>query len=196
MQPRVCFMNCMLTSSCTFVSINSHEGICASVPISVLFLPMLWKQPMTPMCWSAKSFHPPPSSAFPLFSLSLVPLVSSPSSLPPSPWPQGTVSYLDAGALLWALIASVLPTASRASQHGAPAVCLICHRSVHKHSEKTGEEWNERLRKREFIKGCPSFPKPAVVSSVFCPALSLSAPCSSHSQRQSMVCSTRLLVLF
>lgn len=34
------------------------------------------------------------------------------------------------------LIASVLPTASRASQHGAPAVCLICHCSVDIHCEK------------------------------------------------------------
>ncbi len=74
-------------------------------------------------------------------------LSSSPSSPPPS---HGLGELLAIWMLALhcehSLIASVLPTASRASQHGAPAVCLICHCSVDIHCEKTEEKWRERLR--------------------------------------------------
>lgn len=85
------------------------------------------------------------------------PLISSPSSPPPS---HGLRELLAIWMLALycehSLIASVLPTASRASQHGAPAVCLICHCSVDIHCEKnTEEKWREwrreRTREREHL---------------------------------------------
>lgn len=87
---------------------------------------------------------------FLLFLPFIPPLLSSPSSLPPS---HGLRELLAIWMLALycehSLIASVLPTASRASQHGAPAVCLICHCSVDIHCEKkTAEKWREWLRER------------------------------------------------
>lgn len=90
------------------------------------------------------------------------------------------------------LIASVLPTASRASQRGAPAVCLICHCSVDircerkkKKQRRNGETERERLYKR-------TSKLPEGSGCIIC-FLSLSASCSSRSQRRSMVYSTRPL---
>lgn len=102
-----------------------------------------------------------------LFSPSFLSLLaSSPSSPPPS---HGLRELLAIWTLALhcehSLIASVLPTASQASQHGAPAVCLICHCSVVIHCGKKQRRNEER---ENLYKGCPCFLKPAVASSVFC----------------------------
>lgn len=147
-----------------------------------------------------KPFHPPSSTSMCLFPPFFPLLVSSPLLSTYFPWPQGAVSYLDAGALLWALIdcLSLLPTSSQASQHGARAVCLICHCSVNVLCEKTEEQWRARLSGRAFIKGCPSLQKPAVISSVFCPSPFLSLCSLFFSQPETIngVLNQTSLVLF
>lgn len=131
------------------------------------------------------------------------PPTPSPSSSPPS---HGLRELLAIWMLALycehSLIASVLPTVSQASQHGGPAVCLICHCSVVIHCKKKktvkrmidrGKE-REREGERAFTKRWPMLPQVCSLVVCFLP-LSSSAPCSSHSQRQSMVYSTRLLLV-
>lgn len=140
------------------VSINSHEGICAF--ICCMHVSYFYQ-------WRGNNLWHPCAKAQNLFNLHL-PLhflffLHHPLYHPP------LFHLLLCGLrellAIWmlalycehSLIASVLLTASRDSQHGAPTVCFICHRSVHIHCEKTEEEWSKRLREREFIKDCPSF---------------------------------------
>ncbi len=97
------------------------------------------------------------------------------------PWPQGAVSYLDAGALLWALIDCLCAPHSQSGQSAWGPGCLPYLPLLSRHTlrKKTGEKWREwsrervTNRERAFIKGCPSFQRPAVSSSVFCPFPSL-----------------------
>lgn len=74
------------------------------------------------------------------------PPIPSPSSSPPS---HGLRELLAIWMLALycehSLIASALPTVSQASQHGAPAVCLICHCSVVIHCKKKEKNRMKRM---------------------------------------------------
>lgn len=78
----------------------------------------------------AQSPHPLLSRSLRPSSPSSPPSASSPSSPPPSRWPRGAVSTLEVGALLCehSLITSVLPTASRGSQHGVRTALSVKRR--------------------------------------------------------------------
>ena len=209
-------MNWPLTSNYTRLSGHKHQrrNKCFSASYVLLFfyLGTLWHP-----CVKVQNHFS--HRTLPFLSFLPPPLVSSPTSPPPS---HGLRELLAIWMLALycehSLIASALPAASRASQHGAPAVCLICHCSVDIHREtknkKTAEEeWRERRRvrdrereskrAREMERGSvyKKLSKlPEASSRIICflsLSVSLSAPCSSRSQSQSMACSTRLrLVLF
>lgn len=119
---------------------------------------------MTPMCESAQSPHPPPSSFRCLPPSPPFFLHHPPSSPPPSRWPEGAGSSLDAGALLWALIDYLCAPHSQSGQSAWGPGCLP-YQSCKKTRKQYRMDW-----KREFIKACPHFLKSAVVSSAVCPS--------------------------
>lgn len=97
----------------------------------------------TTTCWSSKCLHPLHNTFLCLFLSFPFPSCIIPLFPPP---------FHSLGELLaiWilalycehSLIASVLPTAGRASQHGALAVCLICHCSVDIHCKRKKKKRN------------------------------------------------------
>lgn len=141
-----------------------------------------------------------PSS--PAFFSSFIPLlVSSPSS-PALPLGLGELLAVWMLALYCehSLIDSLLPTASQASQHGAPGFLATRsgqHTQEEEKKKKTEEErrlWLNRGTKTESVykKRLSKFPEAS--SRIICFSLPLcrSAPRSSHSRRRSMAYSTSL----
>lgn len=161
---------------------------------------MAWKQPIVAF-WEKKktcAAHPPHCTFlclflcfYPLFLLSS-PFFSSTTSLE---WPQGAVSCLDAGTLLWAFIDFPSAPHSQSGQSAWGPRCLVTTWSTCTETQKRNgeEDWEETLKtETAFIKGCPSFQRPAVISVFSLPRFCRLAPRSSHCQRRSMVYSTRL----
>lgn len=100
--------------------------------------------PTFPWLFSALSF----SLASPSLYHPLPPL----SPPPPLPWPQGAVSYLNAGTLLWALIDCLCAPHSQSGQSAWGPGCLPYLPLLSRHTlrkKKTEEDGREHLRKRE-----------------------------------------------
>lgn len=108
---------------------------------------MVWIELMIAMCKNAKSLHPrssapPPPNTIPLFFTSF-------------PWPQGAVSYLDAGALLWALIDCLCAPHSQSGQSAWGPGCLpylpllSCHTLQKKKKKNEWREWSTEEKREE-----------------------------------------------
>lgn len=147
MQPRVPELNFDL-KLLALVSVNNCREICALVPHSCSFFSYQWCEynPWHPCVKAQNLFTHVPLPFFPLFPFPpcIIPLFST-----SFPWPQGAVSYLDAGAPLWALIDCLRAPHSQSGQSAWGPGCLpyLPLLSCHTLRKKTEEKWRER----EFI---------------------------------------------
>lgn len=182
---------------------HTHEGTLCFCVSNGLFLYNHWwpGNNLWQTCNKAKEKKKNPT----LFNLPLP--FSLPSPLPSSiipfffsttslAWPRGAVSCLDAGTLLWALID--FPSAPR-SQSGQSAwgPVLSCDHPVNIH-RNTEEKWRKgmstntktaaaSIKAVQASRGRQSYYLLSLL-----PCFCRSAPRSSHSQKRSMVYSTRL----